>query len=138
MVSSRKHLPLLIAPRIANTAISGIFVYTMLNGLIGAVVCVSGGRCEPREYDLKEYWTWKGIGQPPWFIRAIRQRRTKTSRDATTPAAVPEFHSRQQERVVSFSADSHGRSSGKEESATVAEQPILSRPTPEQMNRMSR
>ena len=32
----------------------------------------SGGRLEPREYDLKEYWTWKGQGQSPWFVRAIK------------------------------------------------------------------
>ncbi|KAJ6779340.1 hypothetical protein PWT90_04278 [Aphanocladium album] len=124
---------------VAYGLIAGIFVYTVLNGLIGTVVCISGGRYEPREYDLKEYWTWKGAGQPPWFVRAIRQHRRKSVRDnITMPAGVPEFHSPQQERVVSFLADSHGRSSGKEESATVAEQPILSRPTPEQMNRMSR
>ena len=51
---------------------SGIFVYVVLNGLVGLVVYVSGGRIEPREYDLKEYWTWKGSGQAPWFVREIR------------------------------------------------------------------
>ncbi|PMB68043.1 putative xanthine/uracil permease [Beauveria bassiana] len=116
---------------------SGIFVYTMLNGLIGAMVYISGGRCEPREYELKEYWSWKGSGQPPWFVRAIRHHSKKAARDVSTPAGVPEFRSPRQERVVSFSGDSQGRSSAKVEAATVVEQPILSRPTPEQMTRMS-
>lgn len=118
---------------------SGIFTYAVLNGLIGAVVWISGGRYEPREYDLKEYWTWKGTGQPPWFVRAIRQRRQTSVREITTPSVgAADFHSRQHEnRVVSFSADSHGgMSSAKEESGTVTEQPILSRPTPEQVSRM--
>jgi AGZA family xanthine/uracil permease-like MFS transporter len=49
-------------------------VYTVLNGLVGLLVFVSGGRLEPREYDLKEYWSWKGGGRPPWYVRAIRDR----------------------------------------------------------------
>ncbi|PQK11812.1 hypothetical protein BB8028_0003g04360 [Beauveria bassiana] len=122
---------------VAYGLIAGIFVYTMLNGLIGAMVYISGGRCEPREYELKEYWSWKGSGQPPWFVRAIRHHSKKAARDVSTPAGVPEFRSPQQERVVSFSGDSQGRSSAKGEAATVVEQPILSRPTPEQMTRMS-
>ena len=50
-------------------------IYTVLNGLIGIVVLISGGRLEPHEYDLKEYWTWKGPARPPWFVRAIQKRR---------------------------------------------------------------
>ncbi|KAJ4145621.1 hypothetical protein LMH87_004467 [Akanthomyces muscarius] len=122
---------------VAYGLIAGIFVYTMLNGLIGIVVYISGGACEPPEYDLKEYWSWKGAGQAPWFVRAVRQRR-KRAQDVATPVGVPESRSPQQDRVVSFSRDSHGRSSPKGESATMAEQPILSRPTPEQMDRRSR
>ncbi|ATY58459.1 purine transporter [Cordyceps militaris] len=121
---------------VAYGLIAGIFVYTTLNGLIGAVVYISGGRLEPREYELKEYWSWKGSGQPPWFVRAVQKRRRKTARDVTTPAGGSEFRSPQQERVVSFTGDSPGRSSTKGGSATVTEQPILSRPTPEQMTRM--
>lgn len=56
---------------------SGVFIYTVLNGLIGLVVCLSGGYLEPREYDLKEYWTWKGSGKPTWFVRAMRRRRNR-------------------------------------------------------------
>ncbi|POR35727.1 Xanthine/uracil/vitamin C permease [Tolypocladium paradoxum] len=69
----------LIAP--LTTPQSGIFVYAVLNGLVGLVVYVSGGRIEPREYDLKEYWTWKGTGQGPWFIREIQARRRKGATD---------------------------------------------------------
>ncbi|KAK5995875.1 Putative xanthine/uracil permease [Cladobotryum mycophilum] len=59
---------------VAYGLIAGIFVYTLLNGLVGLVVFLSGGRIEPREYDLKEYWTWKGTGRAPWFVRAISRR----------------------------------------------------------------
>ncbi|KAJ4216749.1 hypothetical protein NW759_009321 [Fusarium solani] len=58
----------------ANNILSGVFVYTVLNGLIAIVVFLSRGQLEPREYDLKEYWTWKGSGRAPWFVRAIRRR----------------------------------------------------------------
>ena len=67
---------------------SGVFVYAILNGLIGLVVFLSRGYIEPREYDLKEYWTWKGSGQPPWFVRAIRRRRGGHGEDdADEPAS---------------------------------------------------
>ncbi|KAG6069161.1 hypothetical protein E4U32_004024 [Claviceps aff. humidiphila group G2b] len=61
---------------VAYGLIAGILVYTVLNGLVGILVYVSGGRFEPREYDLKEYWTWKGTGRRPWFVRAIRAKRS--------------------------------------------------------------
>ncbi|ODA78538.1 hypothetical protein RJ55_05919 [Drechmeria coniospora] len=44
---------------VAYGLIAGLFVYTVLNGLVGLVVWCSAGRLEPREYELKEYWTWK-------------------------------------------------------------------------------
>jgi AGZA family xanthine/uracil permease-like MFS transporter len=59
--------------------ISGLFVYTILNALIGLVVFLSNNRIEPREYNLKEYWTWKGSGRPPWFVRAMRRDRSRAS-----------------------------------------------------------
>ncbi|UPL02661.1 hypothetical protein LCI18_013595 [Fusarium solani-melongenae] len=59
---------------VAYGLIAGVFVYTVLNGLIALVVWLSRGQLEPREYDLKEYWTWKGSGRAPWFVRAIRRR----------------------------------------------------------------
>ncbi len=62
----------------------GLFVYAMLNGLVGVVVWCSGGRIEPREYDLKEYWTWRGGGRAPWLVRAIKShcRRPRAAEDA--------------------------------------------------------
>lgn len=30
---------------------------------------VTGGSVEPREYDLKEYWTWKPAGKKPAVFR---------------------------------------------------------------------
>ncbi|KAF4582970.1 Xanthine/uracil/vitamin C permease [Ophiocordyceps camponoti-floridani] len=65
---------------VAYGLIAGLFVYAVLNGLVGLVVLLSGGRFEPREYELKEYWTWKGGGRPPWFVRAINAHRRR--RDA--------------------------------------------------------
>ncbi|EKJ67473.1 hypothetical protein FPSE_12338, partial [Fusarium pseudograminearum CS3096] len=59
---------------VAYGLIAGVFVYAVLNGLVGIVVFVSRGYFEPSEYDLKEYWTWKGSGRAPWFVRAIRRR----------------------------------------------------------------
>ncbi|OAQ68331.1 nucleoside transporter [Pochonia chlamydosporia 170] len=69
---------------VAYGLIAGIFVYAVLNGLVGLILYVSGGRIEPREYDLKEYWTWKGIGRPPWFVRAMQRRRGDTNEDSNT------------------------------------------------------
>ncbi|KAH6994873.1 permease family-domain-containing protein [Ilyonectria destructans] len=63
---------------VAYGLIAGVFVYAVLNGLIGLVVFISGGYLEPREYDLKEYWTWKGSGRAPWFVRAMRRKRRGT------------------------------------------------------------
>jgi adenine/guanine/hypoxanthine permease len=96
---------------------SGIFIYTVLNGLIGFVVFASRGYIEPREYDLKEYWTWKGTGRPPWFVRAIRGHHHSDEEDA--------------EHAEGGSAgDSRAPSSTKNEALPVAEHPLtrLDRP----------
>ncbi|KAI1012405.1 hypothetical protein LB504_012803 [Fusarium proliferatum] len=71
---------------VAYGLIAGVFVYAVLNGLVGLVVWVTRGYVEPREYDLKEYWTWKGSGRAPWFIRAIRHgRNTGEENDEDQP-----------------------------------------------------
>ncbi|CAM1505993.1 Fc.00g116300.m01.CDS01 [Cosmosporella sp. VM-42] len=59
---------------VAYGIIAGMFLYAVINSLIAATVWVSRGRLEPREYDMKEYWTWKGSGKKPWFVRALRAR----------------------------------------------------------------
>lgn len=84
MVSSRKSpISSLIYLLIV---LSGVFVYAILNGLVGLVVWATRGYVEPREYDLKEYWTWKGSGRAPWFIRAIRHgRNTSQENDEDQP-----------------------------------------------------
>ncbi|RDA88943.1 hypothetical protein CP532_0672 [Ophiocordyceps camponoti-leonardi (nom. inval.)] len=86
---------------VAYGLIAGLFVYAVLNGLVGLVVLITGGRIEPREYELKEYWTWKGVGRPPWFVRAIdahRRRRdavreleTDDGRDSRADSAAKEY-----------------------------------------------
>ncbi|KAK1594006.1 permease [Colletotrichum navitas] len=57
---------------VAYGLIAGVFVYSVLNGLIALTVWLSGGRLEPREYDAKEYWSWRSTGKKPWFVRAVR------------------------------------------------------------------
>ncbi|KAL9944566.1 hypothetical protein ACHAQF_008732 [Verticillium nonalfalfae] len=61
---------------VAYGLIAGVFVYAVLNGLIALTVYISGRRLEPRDYDSKEYWSWKGygMGKPPWFVRAVRSK----------------------------------------------------------------
>jgi AGZA family xanthine/uracil permease-like MFS transporter len=49
-----------------------MFLYTALNLMISLTVRISGGRIEPDNYDMKEYWTWKAPGRKPWFVRAFR------------------------------------------------------------------
>lgn len=55
--------------------IRGLFVYTALNTLIWVVMLLTAGRIQPRDYDLKEYWTWKPAGEKPWLIRLFTKGR---------------------------------------------------------------
>ncbi|EFX01118.1 purine transporter [Grosmannia clavigera kw1407] len=59
---------------IANTLYRGLFVYIILNSLIWVVIRLTGGAIEPREYDLKEYWTWKPAGKKPTAFRLFSRR----------------------------------------------------------------
>ena len=51
-----------------------MFLYTILNLMISLTVRISGGRLEPDNYDMKEYWSWKGSGKAPWFVRLARKK----------------------------------------------------------------
>ncbi|KAF5681866.1 MFS AGZA xanthine uracil permease [Fusarium denticulatum] len=51
---------------VAYGIIAGMFLYTALNLMISLTVRLSGGRLEPDNYDMKEYWTWKAPGRKPW------------------------------------------------------------------------
>lgn len=97
---------------------------------------ISGGRVEPREYDLKEYWTWKGTGQPPWFVRAIQSRRFEYNSSGPKPEESGHQHDDVEGSVFGSHA-SHANSSTKEHPVGIAEQPILSRATPEPISRLS-
>ncbi|KAM0551231.1 hypothetical protein ACHAPJ_008576 [Fusarium lateritium] len=57
---------------VAYGIIAGMFLYTVINLMIAVTVRVSGGRLEPQEYDMKEYWTWKAPGRKPWYVRVFR------------------------------------------------------------------
>lgn len=50
---------------------SGLFVYTALNGMIWAIMTLSRGGLEPKDYQYKEYWTWKPAGEKPWIVRVF-------------------------------------------------------------------
>ncbi|KAF4499110.1 MFS transporter AGZA family, xanthine uracil permease [Fusarium agapanthi] len=50
---------------VAYGIIAGMFLYTALNLMISLTVRISGGRLEPDNYDMKEYWTWKAPGRKP-------------------------------------------------------------------------
>ncbi|KAF5614451.1 MFS AGZA xanthine uracil permease [Fusarium sp. NRRL 25303] len=50
---------------VAYGIIAGMFLYTVLNLMISLTVRISGGRLEPDNYDMKEYWTWKAPGRKP-------------------------------------------------------------------------
>ena len=54
-----------------------MFLYTTINILVALTVRISGGRLEPENYDLKEYWTWKAPGKKPWCVRAFRKSTTE-------------------------------------------------------------
>lgn len=104
---------------------SGLFVYTVLNGLIAFVIFVSGGRIEPREYDLKEYWTWKGTGRPPWFVRALCANHRSNIEVEESQHELNE-HGPNDDSFL----DSQARSSTKEDAMMPMDRPILSADEP--------
>ncbi|KAH8901673.1 inner membrane protein yieG [Thozetella sp. PMI_491] len=57
---------------VAYGLIGGLFMYTLLNGMLKLVMIASRGRIQPENYDLKEYWNWKPSGKPI-ILRAITQ-----------------------------------------------------------------
>ncbi|KAH7129017.1 permease [Dactylonectria macrodidyma] len=69
---------------VAYGLIAGLFLYTVINGLIALTVWASGGRLEPQEYDMKEYWTWRGFGRRPWFVRALQGRGSGGDNESST------------------------------------------------------
>ncbi|KAL6863227.1 hypothetical protein ACO1O0_003472 [Amphichorda felina] len=104
---------------VAYGLIAGIFVYAVLNGLIGLVVFLSRGHIEPPQYDLKEYWSWKGSGRPPWFVRAIRHgRRDKRCEGDEDPA-------------IDTHIDSHPASSSKHDSTGITAVPMAREEAPQ-------
>jgi hypothetical protein len=68
---------------------SGLFVYTALNILIWLTRVLSRGRIEPRDYDLKEYWTWRPAGRKPWVMRAFTKGRTWGDQHERVPQHEP-------------------------------------------------
>ncbi|KUI71736.1 hypothetical protein VM1G_06697 [Cytospora mali] len=56
---------------VAYGLIAGLFVYTALNGMIWAVMVLSRGALEPKDYQYREYWTWRPAGEKPWIVRVF-------------------------------------------------------------------
>lgn len=56
------------------THTSGLFTYTGLNLMIGFMMWISRGSLVPKDYDQKEYWTWKPAGQKPILLRLFSRR----------------------------------------------------------------
>ncbi|KAB5551006.1 permease family-domain-containing protein [Coniochaeta sp. 2T2.1] len=54
---------------VAYGLIAGLFTYTGLNLMIGFIMWVSRGALVPKDYDQKEYWTWKPAGEKPILLR---------------------------------------------------------------------
>lgn len=50
-------------------------MYTTLNGMIWAVMFLSRGAYEPKDYHRREYWTWKPAGEKPWIFRVFTKGR---------------------------------------------------------------
>ncbi|KAJ4414387.1 hypothetical protein N0V82_007948 [Gnomoniopsis sp. IMI 355080] len=60
---------------VAYGLIAGLFVYTTLNGMIWAVMFLSRGAYEPKDYHRRDYWTWKPAGEKPWIFRVFTKGR---------------------------------------------------------------
>lgn len=43
--------------------------------MIWAVMALSRGGLEPKDYQYKEYWTWKPAGEKPWIVRVFSKGR---------------------------------------------------------------
>lgn len=43
--------------------------------MIWAVMTLSRGGLEPKDYQYKEYWTWKPAGEKPWIVRVFSKRK---------------------------------------------------------------
>lgn len=50
-------------------------MYAALNGMIWAVMLLSHGAYEPKDYHRREYWTWKPAGEKPWIFRMFTKGR---------------------------------------------------------------
>lgn len=52
----------------------GLLTYAALNLTAWAVKVLTGGRVEPADYHLKEYWSLRNEDRnvQPWFVRAVK------------------------------------------------------------------
>ncbi|PHH61229.1 hypothetical protein CDD81_663 [Ophiocordyceps australis] len=109
---------------VAYGLVAGILVYTLLNSLIGLVIYLSSGRIEPHHYDLKEYWSFRGTGRAPWFVRAYRARRLRRQQlqlaQASAPLGTATAENHDMGRLRSSALTSHADSTAKDDAVIVA------------------
>ncbi|KAK4225002.1 putative inner membrane protein [Podospora fimiseda] len=60
---------------VAYGLIAGLFTYVTLNLSIWIVIKISRNTIVPKDYDMKEYWTWNPSGEQPWIVRAVKKLR---------------------------------------------------------------
>ncbi|KAK3997645.1 ubiquitin carboxyl-terminal hydrolase [Cladorrhinum sp. PSN332] len=73
---------------VAYGLIAGLFTYVALNLAIWMVITISRNTIVPKDYDMKEYWTWNPSGEQPWIMRAFKKLRfwfskVRNQRDST-------------------------------------------------------
>ncbi|KAI9708046.1 MAG: hypothetical protein M1820_004250 [Bogoriella megaspora] len=66
---------------IAYGLIAGLMTYITLNLLIYLTKVISRGYIVPEDEDHKDYWSYKLGGNPPWFVRLIKDPSTVARRE---------------------------------------------------------
>lgn len=80
---------------VAYGLIAGLFSYAVLNLMIWIVIKTSRGTVAPKDYEQKEYWTWKPAGEKPWIVRIFSKTRVwdddrELKQDTGFPSPTPE------------------------------------------------
>ena len=58
--------------------------------MIWFVMVVSRHSLTPDQYDAKEYWTWKPVGEKPWIFRIFSRNRVwRDGREPETDSGYP-------------------------------------------------
>jgi AGZA family xanthine/uracil permease-like MFS transporter len=95
--------------------------------MIGFVMWISRGSLRPKDYDNKEYWTWRPAGEKPLMIRLFSRRsRWEDKRDGNKDVHL----SMDGESTASLRASASRSAASRSESAVEVREPIVRPPTP--------